>query len=151
MIKRKKHYNLQESSCASDCSTCYSNDGDQERSHSKRSELRRRKVDGKGGTTSSYDKTNGGNRAERIAVSVLEKQPMSEPAPTRPTQERKAQHEEIDSDNQEQDNTEEVDETSVNPGLSMALEYLKKYQKDLKLDRSEHNDCMDTYMNEQQN
>ena len=89
-------------------------------------------MDRKGGTTSSYGKTNGGNHAERVAVFVQERQPMSKPAPTRPIQERKAQHEEIDSDNQEQDNT--VDETSVTPGLSMTLGYLRKYQKDSHLD-----------------
>ena len=43
-----------------------------------------------------------------------------------------------------------MDETSVNPGLSMALEYLRKYKNDSNLDQSEHEDCMDTYMNEHQ-
>ena len=107
-------------------------------------------MDRKGGPTRGYEKTSAGTRVERVDVSVPERQPISEPAPTRPIQKRKAQHEEIDSDNQEQDDTEKVDGTSVNPGLSMTLEYLRKYQKDSNLDRSEHEDCMDTYMDEQQ-
>ena len=74
--------------------------------------------------------------------------PMNAPARTRP-QEQKAHHEEIVSDNQEHDNTED-DETPVNPGLSMALEYLRKYQQDSNLDQREHEDCMDTHINEQQ-
>ena len=105
-------------------------------------------MDRKGRTTHSYEKTNGGNGAERVAVSVPERQPMNAPAQTRP-QERKAHHEEIVSDNQEHDNTED-DETPVNPGLSMALEYLRKYQEDSNLDQREHEDCMDTHINEQQ-
>ena len=140
---------LQQSSCDSDCSTCYSDDDKQERHNSKRSEKGKRNVDRKGGITGSYEKTNGGNGAERVAVSVPERQPpMNAPARTRP-QERKAHHEEIVSDNQEHDNTED-DETPVNPGLSMALEYLRKYQQDSNLDQREHEDCMDTHINEQQ-
>ena len=50
----------------------------------------------------------------------------------------------VESDNQEHDNTED-DETPVNPGLSMALEYLRKYQQDSNLDQREHEDCMDTH------
>ena len=72
---------------------------------------------------------------------------MNELARTRPTQKRKAHHEEIDNDNQEHDNTEEVDGTPVNPGLSMTLEYLRKYKKDSNLDQSEHEDCMDMHIN----
>ena len=139
---------LQQSSCDSDCSTCYSDDDKQERHNSKRSERGKRNMDRKGGTTRSYEKTNGGNGAERVAVSVPERQPMNAPARTRP-QERKAHHEEIVSDNQEHDNTED-DETPVNPGLSMALEYLRKYQEDSNLHQREHEDCMDTHINEQQ-
>ena len=55
---------LQQSSCASDCGTCYSNDDEQERSNSKGSERRTTKVERKGGTTRSYQKTNDGNRDE---------------------------------------------------------------------------------------
>ena len=87
-------------------------------------------MDRKGGTTCSYEKTNGKNCAEWVAVSVPERQPMSAPARTRP-QEQKAHYEEIVSDNQELDNTEEY-ETPVNPGLSMPLEDLGKYQKRFK-------------------
>ena len=114
--------------------------------NSKRSERGKRKVDRKGGTTRSYEKTNGGNCAERVAVSIPERQQMIAPTRTRP-QERKAHHEEIVSDNQEHDNTEE-DETPVNPGLSMALESLRKYGKDSYLDQPEHEDCVDTHINE---
>ena len=32
----------------------------------------------------------------------------------------------------------------------MALEYLRKYQQDSNLDQREHEDCMDTHINEQQ-
>ena len=139
---------LQQSTCDSDCSTCYSDDDKQERHNSKRSEREKRNVDRKGGITRSFEKTNGGNGAERVAVSVPERQPMNAPARTRP-QERKAHHEEIVSDNQEHDNTQD-DETPVNPGLSMALEYLRKYQQDSNLDQREHEGCMDTHINEQQ-
>ena len=85
---------LQQSSCDSDCCTCYSDDDKKERHNSKRSERGKRNVDRKGGTTRSYEKTNGGNGAERVAVSVPERQLMNAPARTRP-QERKAHHEEI--------------------------------------------------------
>ena len=85
---------LQQSSCDNDCSTCYSDDDKQERHNSKRSERGKRNVDRKGGTTHSYEKTNGGNGAERVVVSVPERQLMNAPARTRP-QERKAHHEEL--------------------------------------------------------
>ena len=143
---------LQQSSCVSDCSTCYSDDNKQERSNSKRSERGKRKwIEGAELLVAMRRQmagTGGGNRVERVAVSVPERQPMSAPARTRP-QERKAHHEEIVSDNQEHDNTEE-DETPVNPGLSMSLEYLRIYRKDSNLDQREHEDCMDTHINEQQ-
>ena len=89
-------------------------------------------MDRKGGPTSGYEKTCGGNRAERVDISVPERQPMSEPAPTRPIQERKAQHEEIDSDNQEQDDTEKVDGTSVNFWIKYDTGIFEKISKRFK-------------------